>query len=124
VEGAVFPNFVPVPDEHLTFDTGLESEVLRIGSNNCAVANEIVGAHDHVAGDHGVGLDDAAWSDDGRSLDDCVGPDNGVRSDLGIRMDAGGRVDAHDEEPSTKQEDWPEDESEIWGLKRRRERSE
>lgn len=66
--------------------------ILRVSSDDGAVADHVIFAHLHRTADDGVRLDDAAGADDGGAFHQGVGayfhtfPDGGFRTDNGCAM--------------------------------------
>ena len=93
VDGTMFAELVMVADVNEAGGGGIEGEILGIGADDRAVADEIMGAEAGVGGDEGVGLDDGMVPDLGMGFDDGEGADGDVGAELGGGVDEGGWVD-------------------------------
>ena len=93
VDGTMFAELVMVADVNEAGGGGIEGEILGIGADDGAIADEIMGAEAGVGGDDGVGLDDGVVPDFGMGFDDGVGADGEVGAELSGGVDDGGGMD-------------------------------
>ena len=95
MDRAVLANHIAIPKFNRAFRCRIKAQILRSGSDHCAVADEISGANFHRSFDDDVRLNDALFSDNGARGDNRARTDLHLSADLGARLDNRRRMNLH-----------------------------